>query len=168
MVADQEQELKIRYSLRVDPQATHSEETFRTRLSASLEMVQTWGGMVLKTVIALHSGALVTTAALYTDKDARFTHPYLAELAFAVSIAEIGFGLLAMMAAYLNAGMIQREAEAGIDLAQAQTPAAKEDLDRKLDRAGWRVGASQKAAVALVAISTATFFGSVVLAFRAL
>lgn len=147
----------------------------RERLSVGFHAANHWGGLVLKALLAINSGALITGAALYTDRKDKLGDPDAMELSLIWLIAGVMVTIFSAVLGYFNALAVQAQARHALNILALQTRPqgneVKADIaatQKKAEVAGRWINALLWSAVVSAILSAALFLRGVHLMFVAL
>ncbi len=147
----------------------------RERLSVGGQAANHWGGLVLKSLVAVNSGALITGAALFTDTQRRFSDPEALQQSLAYLIAGVMVAILAAMFGYFNALAHQSQAHHRLNILALQTLPVDDEVKAEIastevedTRVGWWIYGWLWSAVISTFLSATLFLIGVRLMFVAL
>jgi hypothetical protein len=147
----------------------------RERLSVAFHAANHWGGLVLKALLAINSGALITGAALYTDRRDKFDAPDILELSLIWLIAGVMVAIFSAVLGYFNALAVQAQAHCELRVLALHTLSQDDEVKERIAAAEKKARATGRlinvllwAAVVSAILSAALFLRGVHLMFVAL
>lgn len=104
----------------------------RERLSVGFQAANHWGGLVLKALVAVNSGALITGAALFTDTAREFSDPESLQRSLIYLIAGVLVAVVSAAFGYFNALASQLHARHELNVLALETRLQTDDVKAEI------------------------------------